>query len=262
MYDEIVVRARAAGLPVVGHVPFDVGIDHCLQARQDSIEHFKGYEIAPGSNPRAGRGWVSRAGNWLGYDAALLGRWVQATLAAGTVNCPTFVVVEAGLRAARGAWDETPLDALPPRFRHMVETYRLAPPFPAETAEVLAGCLAVQKAFALQLFRAGAPLCTGTDAGVYDILPGASLHCELWHLVDAGLTPAEVMRCATRPDPRLLQVEPSFGVLQPGARADLALFAADPTRDIYTVATICGTMVAGRWYPGGLSAPHRKGASL
>ena len=58
-----------------------------------------------------------------------------------------------------------PLDALPPRFRHMVETYRLAPPFPAETAEVLAGCLAVQKAFALQLFRAGAPLCTGTDAG-------------------------------------------------------------------------------------------------
>ena len=47
-----------------------------------------------------------------------------------------------------------------------------------------------------------------------------------------------------------------------GLDPNLALFAADPTRDIGNVATICGTMVAGRWYPGGLSAPHRKGASL
>jgi len=42
-YRGIVAEAAALGIPVAGHVPFEVGLDGALAAGQHSIEHLRGY---------------------------------------------------------------------------------------------------------------------------------------------------------------------------------------------------------------------------
>ena len=53
-YRAIVSEARAVGLPVAGHVPFEVGLEGALAAGQATIEHLRGYvwKLVPGDAPR------------------------------------------------------------------------------------------------------------------------------------------------------------------------------------------------------------------
>jgi imidazolonepropionase-like amidohydrolase len=70
VYDEIVRQAARYDLPVVGHVPFTVGLEHVIQSGQLSIEHLRGYTLTNDS-----------------VDAAL----VRLTIESGVWNCPTIV---------------------------------------------------------------------------------------------------------------------------------------------------------------------------
>ena len=45
VFDAVATAAEKYGLPVVGHVPFAVGIDGALRAGMDSIEHLRGYDF-------------------------------------------------------------------------------------------------------------------------------------------------------------------------------------------------------------------------
>lgn len=62
------------------------------------------------------------------------------------------------------------------------------------------------------------------------VVPGASLHEELHHLIDAGLTPEEALEAATVTPGKFLR-EPGLGTIAPGAPADLVLFREDPTQN-------------------------------
>lgn len=90
-----------------------------------------------------------------------------------------------------------------------------------------------------RLRAAGVTILAGSDAqsGVF---PGAALHRELAHLVEAGMTPAEAIRAATLDAARFLADgrEPDFGVVAVGKRADLLLVDGDPTRDLGALARI------------------------
>ena len=74
---------------------------------------------------------------------------------------------------------------------------------------------------------AGVTLRIGTDANN----GGEALLAELSLLVEAGLTPAEVLTVATLNGARALEL-PRHGVIEPGAVADLVLFEASPLEDI------------------------------
>jgi imidazolonepropionase-like amidohydrolase len=99
----------------------------------------------------------------------------------------------------------------------------------------------------LALHRGGVTILAGTDAwAVYDF-PGSDLHSELWHLVQAGLTPLEALRTATLAPARFLKVADSLGSIVPGKLADLVLLDGNPLDDIRNTERIRGVVADGRY---------------
>jgi len=77
-----------------------------------------------------------------------------------------------------------------------------------------------------RLLAAGVPIGCGSD------YPGGSPREELRALVDAGLTPAQVLRAATRVNAEILGIDASLGTLEPGKIADVIVVEGDPLTDL------------------------------
>lgn len=248
VYRALCEEGRRVGLPVVGHVPFAVGIFGALDASQKSIEHFRGYDFDPGHPPGASA-IPERFGTWLKLTDAQLARYAEATDEAGTWNCPTFVVVDAGVEVAdRG------LGAVPGTFGFIAPGLRKAivdgirtPVFTAEVMRVLGRGKARQFDLLRRLHRGRNLLLVGTDCSVLNIVPGVSIHDELANFVAAGLTPGEALACCCRNPPRFYG-EDDWGAVERGFKADLVLLDADPLQDIAHTRRIAGVMAQGRWH--------------
>jgi imidazolonepropionase-like amidohydrolase len=108
---------------------------------------------------------------------------------------------------------------------------------------------ALLRRLTLALHKAGVPLLMGTDAlATAAVPPGVSAHDELQELVQSGLTPYEALRTATTNVARFLGQPNEFGVIRPGARADLLLLDADPRAEIGATRRSAGVMLRGRWF--------------
>jgi imidazolonepropionase-like amidohydrolase len=83
-----------------------------------------------------------------------------------------------------------------------------------------------------QLHRAGVVITAGTDAPLYNLALGESLHRELELLVEAGLSPMEALQAATSRPAGLLQRAGEIGTIEVGKRADLIAVSGDPLRAI------------------------------
>lgn len=90
------------------------------------------------------------------------------------------------------------------------------------------------------------PILAGTDLGSAGMVPGATLHDELTLLVEAGFSPAEALRAATRNPTLFLGLEDSLGRVDSGYVADLVLLEANPLSDIHNTRRIAGVIQAGR----------------
>lgn len=101
------------------------------------------------------------------------------------------------------------------------------------------------------LHQEGVPLLAGSDSGIDATMPGEGLREELRLLTDAGLSPYEALRAATSDVARFLGVPGEFGVVAPGARADLLLLEGNPLSDIRNAFSLDGVMVRGLWLPAG-----------
>lgn len=248
-YDALVSAARENGMPVVGHVPDAVGLNEVLAAGQASIEHLRGYAAALVSDPDQ---VTFGSEDWALADTSKMRDLAGATRAAGVWNCPTLVVTQKWLPP-----EEQRALFAKPAMRY------IAPQVHAEwdpdasylsffSTEKLA---AVQRSHKQRLMmtralhEAGARLLLGTDAGNPFVLAGFSIHEELANLVEAGLTPYEVLLTGTRFAAEFLDAPGQFGVVAPGARADLILTDGNPLDDVGAVAHPKGVMVRGRWLP-------------
>lgn len=238
-YTEVIAAARAAGLPVAGHVPTGVGIGRVLSSGQVSIEHLTGY---------------------LNYDAVSLvvpgGRLVdyaRRTSEAGIWNCPSVTVFQR----------RVPPGGLAANYRHAgMEHVSMGMKlfWPVQLAgfnrtllyrgpDYGARLLDLQREVIAALHGAGAGLLAGTDAGNPFVVPGFSLLDELRYLVDAGLSPLEALRTATYNAALALGREDKAGSIAAGKRADLVLLDADPLLDIRHLGSITGVAVGGLWLP-------------
>jgi imidazolonepropionase-like amidohydrolase len=102
--------------------------------------------------------------------------------------------------------------------------------------------------FVRQMSAAGVALVAGSDSGAGAIPSGWGTHNEMALLVEAGLSPLEVIRIATsRGAKRVSEREPEFGLLEAGKIADLILLDADPLEDIRNTRKIARVMQAGQW---------------
>jgi imidazolonepropionase-like amidohydrolase len=97
---------------------------------------------------------------------------------------------------------------------------------------------------------AGVTILAGTDAPNLGIATGGSLHMELQHLVEGGLTPTEALISATStPAGTLKQVfhrNVNFGTIEKGKAADLMLVQGDPTKNIKDTENIVDVFYQGK----------------
>jgi len=100
----------------------------------------------------------------------------------------------------------------------------------------------------------------GTDtpsSPTYGNLPGLNGYLEMRHLVEAGMTPAQVFRAATINNARTFGIDGGVGTIEPGKTANLLLLARSPLEDIKAWDSIVTLWVGGRQVEReALAAPH------
>jgi imidazolonepropionase-like amidohydrolase len=240
-YDAIAATADSLRIPLVGHLPREVGLARALEAGQRSIEHVG--QIAHALPSAHGLGAVEpgamaaiaeqieHAGAWvtptLASEEALSSRgtsWYEERLAR-----PEVELVDPGLI---GWWRSLGQGAPDSAAAERRQVYR-------------EGVQALVRA----LRDAGVPLLAGTDTPNPLMVPGFSLHEELAALVEAGLSPYEAVSGATAEAARFADQEAEFGTIRVGARADLLVLSGDPLADVGALRRLEGVMLRGEWLP-------------
>jgi imidazolonepropionase-like amidohydrolase len=240
-YEALVVAGRELGLPLVGHIPADVGLDGVLAAGQRSIEHTEQIMYATvghAPDPAQIPGIVAKI--------AATDTWVVPTLAAQRI-----------LTQARTQAYNARLEAPEMRFvdsgtlgwwRSLAMPEGTASPPANDPRRVRAEAFyGFQKELARALYAAGVPFLVGTDTPNPLLVPGYSLHLELAALVDAGIPTYDVLRAATAEAARFVGEGGRWGQVSVGAAADLVLSDANPLDGIETLRDPAGVMVRGRW---------------
>lgn len=97
------------------------------------------------------------------------------------------------------------------------------------------------------LYENGVTILSGTDIPNFDLVPGASLHHELELLVEAGITPLEVIKIATRNGAQALGIEDDVGTIEPGKQADMIVLSENPLEDISNTKKIEAVISDGRF---------------
>ena len=252
VYEAITASAGQVQMPVVGHVPWRVGINAVLTTRQSSIEHVWGYLFAArldksvqlgAANPQI---WVDRV------DPAALEGLIKATTAANSWNCPTLVMWRRQkiLDLKRESEIASELRFVPERMLAGWVSANARSGSVRVNHEHAAG---IRGALTKALHDAGAGLLLGTDAPNPFVVYGFSIHDELDHLAEAGLSPFEALRAGTSAAALYLGTHlgygGDFGTITVGARADLILTGDNPMQDLRTLRNNDGVMLRGRWLP-------------
>jgi imidazolonepropionase-like amidohydrolase len=252
-YDAIVRTATEVGLPWGGHVSQHVGVEGALAAKQSTIDHIDDYIDA--LNPPASPAWNAAGAERvrlmaLHADESRIPALAQATREAGVAIVPTQILWEV-LRGARDP--QTMLDR--PENRYMapmtitgwtnqVNNLRSNADPAAAEREVL-----LRNRLLKAMSDEGVLILMGTDAPQLFSVPGFSLYRELPVMVDAGMTPYEVLRTGTVNVAKFFGIEDEAGTIEPGRRADLILLEANPLTDIRAIERNAGVMFDGRWLP-------------
>jgi imidazolonepropionase-like amidohydrolase len=95
------------------------------------------------------------------------------------------------------------------------------------------------------LSEAGARIAMGTDSGVAGRFQGYFEHLELEMMVEAGLTPMQVIVAATGDAARCVGLDATLGTIEPGKRADFIVLESNPLDDILNTRTIESVWIDG-----------------
>jgi imidazolonepropionase-like amidohydrolase len=147
-----------------------------------------------------------------GYGEALSNTWKATEIEPARAD-PEIL-------AAMDDLNEIPAEKLPPRVAGLMKK-------PQRTGNPDIAMKDLRR-----ILDAGIDIVMGTDAGNIGTLHGPSIHREMRLMVEAGLTPLEVLRSATVAGARTLGLEGQAGEVRAGMLADLVILDADPLADI------------------------------
>jgi imidazolonepropionase-like amidohydrolase len=238
VYQAIVETARENDIPVIGHVPFAIGLDGVLASGQLTIEHLIGY-----IDPDAVKFIIPED---------QLGEYAEKTREAGVWNCVTLSEYPKSKETPEG------FDRLQrqPGMVYVSPATRMLSPFlylmaskshTYEGADYPQRLAALNRQMVQALHQAGAGILLGTDAAQAYHIPGFAVHEELAYLVEAGLSPYEAVEAGTRNAAEAMGKSDEFGTVEIGKRADLILLEANPLEDVRNVQKRAGVVVRGRW---------------
>ena len=236
-YDAMARTARAEGIRFAGHVPADVGLAHALEMGQETIDHVDGYVEHLGADGAP-------------LDEAKLAEAVRLTKKADAWIVPTMALWETllGVASIEKLLGYPELKYMPAQMVGAWEkahrARQAAPAFDRRKAELTA---ANRKRILKALHDGGVRVIFGTDAPQQFSVPGFSVHREMQSMLEAGLTPYQIILTATRNAGEYHKDKARFGTVTPGSRADLILVGGDPLKDLSNVSKRAGVMARGRW---------------
>ena len=236
-YDRMAETAREIGMRFAGHVPEDVGLLHALEMGQETFDHLDGYTEYLGAEERE-------------VPDEDLREIARKTKEAGALVVPTMALWETlwGIAEpeALAAYDE--LKYMPQsEVRSWADRYREL----RSGAEKVTSARIIDTRMRLLkvLQEEGVGILFGTDAPQLYSVPGFSIHRETPRMLEAGLTPYEILVSATRNVGEYFSNEVDFGTIEVGKRADMVLLASNPLEDISSLREIEGVVLRGRWLP-------------
>jgi imidazolonepropionase-like amidohydrolase len=168
------------------------------------------------------------------FDEPVDDAFVTAVRDRGVLYVPTLFVTRGYDLVLSGRFQPTEAERRlgdPDALRTFVELTR-RPEFKPSPRPQTEARLAVALANLRRLSAAGARIALGTDAGNIGTLHGPSIHRELRLMVQAGLTPAQVLSAATLGGARVMGREADLGTIAAGKLADLLVLDGDPTADL------------------------------
>ncbi|MDX1430389.1 MAG: amidohydrolase family protein, partial [Rhodothermales bacterium] len=237
-YDRMAETAHELGMRFAGHVPQDVGLLRALEMGQETFDHLDGYIEYLGAAERE-----------IGEDE--LRDVARKTIEANAQVVPTMALWEYLWGVADGdelaAYDElrymprSEVESWSSRYRQRLSQVDV--PVSERVIETRMRLLGV-------LQDEGAGILFGTDAPQLYSVPGFSIHRETRRMVDAGLTPYEILVSATRGVGEYFSNEDDFGTIAVGQRADLVVLSADPLTDVGALRAVEGVVLRGTWLSG------------
>lgn len=170
-------------------------------------------------------------------DAPVDEEFLRLAREAGAVYTPTLTVREGyvQLRERRFRPEGLPMECVDPDTRRRAFLTDSLPAAqggdPAAYRARIAQGYRTMLANLKRVHDAGIPVAMGTDAGNPLTLHGPSVYREMEAMVEAGLTPMQVLVAATRNGARAMG-RTDIGTLEPGKLADLVVLDADPLADV------------------------------
>jgi imidazolonepropionase-like amidohydrolase len=259
-YFALMAEARRQKIPVAGHKPMSVSFVEAADAGQRSIEHSREILLDSFAGAEEARRHPSAAGPSAEYlrtvlsdhDPSLLRENLAAMVRNGTYYCPTHLTREFDARAFDPAYVSDPRlqyvpASLKTRWLNDVTLTR------AKTADEanrrsFADFMVKGLAVTAQAHALGVNLLVGTDSGDSFVFHGSAVHDEMALMVRAGLSPLEVLRCATINPPRYFNRSDDFGAVAKGKIADLLILGSNPLQNIGNTRNIAAVVANGRWF--------------
>jgi len=251
-YLGLAAEAERLNIPVVGHVPFQVGLKGVLAARQSSVEHLRGFAellVPPDAAIQPGIDLRSRTLSWQYADLSRVPKLVRAVRAAGSWQTPTL-----STRIYYAPPDELTRYLAMPEAEYLTgwsrsilqnrQEVKWLSNFSEEDFIIASRGHENQNALVRALRRADVRLLAGTDTMPW----GFSLHGELERLVEAGLTPRETLEAATSNPARYARLEKTSGRVGVGYSADVVLLDENPLLDIRNTRRIHAVVRQGKLF--------------
>jgi len=226
VYNTILATAK---VPVIGHVPFPVGLESVWAGRQHSIEHLQGYGPWLQPNGPVQVATISEHGRtWPTADVSRMPEAARRTVKADVWNCPTMVLFSQ-LHTLEDFDAEVQRDPYRYASDRQIQHWRRRTQVMNPSIPIIRASIPMRMALLKALHAAGAQIVAGTDTGMPLVPTGLGLHWELKHFVDAGFSPLEALHSATSRAAECLGTE-DFGIIRKGKRARSRAAQREPDR--------------------------------
>jgi imidazolonepropionase-like amidohydrolase len=231
-------EAHTLGMTVTGHVPRGMTALQAVENGYDQINHL-GF-VTAALRPRGEPGAPPAP---LDLTADVAKSAIRTLAGRGIVVDPSFA------RAEYNSHDITrPFSKIEPGAarapRPLAEIFDHTGVASAAAERSRQARRATSGPVLVALYRGGVSIVAGIDL----VVPGHSLHREIEHYVDAGLTPAEALATATRMPAKAMRRDKDLGTIEPGKIGNIVIVAGNPLERIGDLRQVRTVVADGRIY--------------
>ena len=269
-FKEVTKLAKEKGLKVTGHVPLSMDVIGASNAGLNSMEHFRNLELSCASNSdelllqrqqllasgKDDKGGVLRSRIHKeqrqiaieNFDLDKANKVLDVLVKNDTWQIPTLTLNTASKRRpfATKEWQES-FTYLPKNVQEQWLNYinnlkkTEVTPFNEKYSKWMFD-------MTKRVHDKGIKIMAGTDTPIYFLTPGRSLHEELAVLVEAGLSPLEAIKAATKNPAEYFNLENELGSIAKNNWADLVILEANPLVDINNTKKINAVIKQGNYF--------------